>query len=399
MTILIETDGAAAETFRFALGADLRLTDSVPAAVRALEETPHELLVVVGPDVELGAALQFAEDCRMQRPAVGIVLLRRRVDVAMLGQALRSGVREVVSPDDLPELGQACRRSVDVSRRMLGVNGQSEQHTGGRVVTVFAAKGGCGKTTLATNLAVALAERGRRSVCLVDLDLAFGDVAIAMQLMPTRTISDAVAMRGNMDETGVASLLTPHSPGVDAVLAPLEPGEAEKIPVAVVTELLRTLRTMFDYVVIDSPPAFTDHVLAAFDVSDSYVLLATLDIPALKNLRLTLDMLDLLGYPRESWHVVLNRSDSKVGLTVSDVEKSLKVPIAAQVPSSRAVSASINKGVPLVLDDPGHPVSNAIRGIALGRIAVQHGNGGSVPPQGKAKERRSLSFLRRGGAA
>ncbi len=399
MTILIEADGAAAETFRFALGAEVVVTDSIPGAVRALEEAGRELLVVVGPDIELGAALQFAEDFRMQRPELGIVLLRRRVDVAMLGQALRSGVREVVSPEDLPGLGQACRRSLDVSRRMVGVNGQTEQHTGGRVVTVFAAKGGCGKTTIATNLAVALAERGRRSVCILDLDLEFGDVAIAMQLMPTRTIVDAVAMCGSMDETGVASLLTPHSPGVDCLLAPLEPGEASKIPVAVVTELLRTLRSMFDYVVIDSPPAFTEHVLAAFDVSDSYILLATLDIPALKNLRLTLDMLDMLGYPRESWHVVLNRSDSKVGLSVADVERTLRVPIAAQVPSSRSVSASINKGVPLVLDEPGHPVSNAIRGIALGRIAVQQTGAAGVLAQGKAKERRTLSFLRRGGAA
>ena len=103
---------------------------------------------------------------------------------------------------------------------------------------------------------------------------------------------------------------------------------------------------MYDHVVIDTPPAFTEHVLAAFDLSDRYVLLATLDIPALKNLRLTLDMLDLLGYPREGSQVVLNRSDSKVGLTVADVEQTLKTRISALIPSSRAVPASINKGVP-----------------------------------------------------
>ncbi len=399
MTILIESDAATAEAMRFALGPDLRVVDSLPGAVRALEEAPQELLVIVGASVDLPAALQFAEDYRMLRPELGIVLTRRRVDVALLAQCLRSGVREVVSPDDLPELGQACRRSVDVSRRMLGVAGPALQQQTGRIVTVFAAKGGCGKTTIATNLAVSLANGGQRRVCLVDLDLAFGDVAIAMQLMPSRTIVDAVAMQGNMDPTGVEPLLTPHSPGVFALLAPLEPGQAEKIPVAAVAELLRTLRRMFDFVVIDSPPAFTEHVLAAFDVSDSYVLLATLDIPALKNLKLTLDMLDLLGYPRESWHVVLNRSDSKVGLAIADVEKTLKVPIAVQVPSSRAVSASINKGVPIVLDEPGHPVSNAIRALALGRIAVQHGPAQPAAAAETAPRRRALSFLRRGGVA
>jgi pilus assembly protein CpaE len=125
-------------------------------------------------------------------------------------------------------------------------------------------------------------------------------------------------------------------------------------------------------------------------------LLATLDIPALKNLRLTLDMLDLLGYPRESWHVVLNRADSKVGLDVEDVERTLTCPIAAQVPSSRAVSASINKGVPIVLDEPGHPVSVAIRQLA-GRAL--RGEPVAVPqPSGRRAERpqRRMALLRRG---
>ncbi len=101
---------------------------------------------------------------------------------------------------------------------------------------------------------------------------------------------------------------------------------------------------MYRYVVIDTPPAFSEHVLSAFDLSDAYVLLATLDVPALKNLRLTLDMLDLLGYPRSSWLVVLNRSDSKVGLAVDEVEKTLRSPVAAQIPSSRAVQRLDQQG-------------------------------------------------------
>jgi pilus assembly protein CpaE len=264
---------------------------------------------------------------------------------------------------------------------------------------VFSAKGGCGKTTVATNLAAALASGGRSSVCLLDLDLAFGDVAIALQLVPARTVIDAVAMSGSIDEQGVASLVTPHSPGLDAICAPLEPGEAERIPASTVVELLRVLKRMYDYVVIDTPPAFTEHVLASFDVSDVYVLLATLDIPALKNLRLTLDMLDVLGYPRESWQVVLNRSDSRVGLSVDDVVKTLKVPLAIQIPSSRSVSASINKGVPIVLDEPRHPVSTAIKQLAERhvRLAAPAASGAHAaePRAARGTERRSRSLLRR----
>ncbi len=399
MTIFFEPDARAAESMMLALGPHVVVVDSPPALTRAVDENSDDLLVVIGADVDLSVALDLAADYRVQRPELGVVLLRRRVDVTLLAQALRAGVREVVTPDNLPALSEACQRSLEVSRGMRGATTASDgEAPTGRVVTVFAAKGGAGKTTLATNLAAALAQGGRQRVCLVDLDLAFGDVAITMQLMPTRTIIDAVAMQGSMDPKGVASVLTPHSPGLDTVLAPLEPGQAEKVPVAAVTELVRTLRTMFDYVVIDTPPAFTEHVLAAFDLADSYVLLATLDIPALKNLRLTLDMLDLLGYARERWHVVLNRSDSKVGLSVDDVEKTLRVPISGQVPSSRSVSASINKGVPLVLDEPNHPVSVAIRRFADARLRVAPAlDKGAVPPV-PPRERRSFAFLRKGGS-
>ena len=128
--------------------------------------------------------------------------------------------------------------------------------------------------------------------------------------------------------------------------------------------MLDLLKQQFDFVVVDTPPAFDDHVLAAFDQSDMVALLATLDIPALKNLKLTLETLDLLNYPRERWRLVLNRADSKVGLALSEVEKTLKAPISVQIPSSRDVPASINRGVPIVLDDPKHPVSPGDQGAS-----------------------------------
>ena len=120
----------------------------------------------------------------------------------------------------------------------------------------------------------------------------------------------------------------------------------------------------YDFVVVDTPPAFTEHVLAAFDNSDLLVLIATLDIPAVKNLRLTLDTLDLLGSPREDRVVVLNRSDAKVGLKTEDVVTAIRQEIAVLVPNSQSVPASVNRGVPIVLDEPRHPVSVAMRQLA-----------------------------------
>jgi pilus assembly protein CpaE len=391
MPILFEPNPQAAQAFAFAIGGDVQTVDTLHGLTRACAENPDEFLVVIGPDPDLDVALEFTSSQRVLRPELGVVLIRRRIDLTVLGQAIRSGAREVVSSDDLASLTEAAQRSLDISRSMQGSGGADLPR--GEVVTVFAAKGGCGKTTVATNLAVALAAGGARRVCLVDLDLAFGDVAITMQLFPAHTIVDAVAMSDHLDETGIRSLLTPHSPGLDTLLAPVEPGQAELIPVPLVTNLLRTLQQMFDYVVVDTPPAFTEHVLAALDLSDHSVLLATLDIPSLKNLRLTLDTLDLLGYPRNTWQLVLNRSDAKVGLSVGDVEKTLKAPIAALIPSSRAVSMSINKGTPIVSEEPNHPVSQAIRELADTRIAIRH----PVGRRNGNAQRRGLTLLRRGG--
>jgi pilus assembly protein CpaE len=145
---------------------------------------------------------------------------------------------------------------------------------------------------------------------------------------------------------------------------------------------------MFQFVVVDTPPAFTDHVLAAFDESDYVALLATLDIPALKNLKLTLETLDLLNYPRDKWRIVLNRADSKVGLQLGEVEKTLRVPIAVQIPSSRSVPASINRGVPIVLDEPSHPVSMAIRQFAETLLVAGTPAAKSLPASMRTDNRR-----------
>ena len=368
MTAIVDHDPAVAETLHQALGPDSQVLPSLDALRRHLETQFAEDAVVLGASVDHGAALALAEAMRVARPSLGVILVRRRVDTSVLAEALRAGIREVVEERDLAGLNAAVRRTRDLARALreqVGPGGgpvETPQH--GTMITVFSAKGGCGKTTLATNLAAALADRGRREVVLVDLDLAFGDVAIALQLFPAHTIADAVPLAQSLDIPGVISLLTPHSPGLTTLVAPIEPGTAESIPASLVGDILRLLKQQFDYVVVDTPPAFDDQVLAAFDQSDMVALLATLDIPALKNLKLTLETLDLLNYPRERWRVVLNRADSKVGLALGEVEKTLKVPIAAQIPSSRDVPASINRGVPIVLDDPKHPVSQSIKAFA-----------------------------------
>jgi Flp pilus assembly CpaE family ATPase len=368
------------------IGADFRVADSLRAAAQMLDTDPDETLVVIGPRTPTSEALAFAAALRLARPTVGVVLARQEVDVDLLTRAIQSGVREVVPAGDEAALAAACRRSYELSRRLFDAADSQGTAPLGQLITVFAAKGGCGKTTLAVNLGVVLARDTSHGVCVVDLDLSFGDVAISVQLDPSRTLVDALPMAGHMDTTGASSLLTRYQPGLEMLLAPVTPGDAEKIPATLVGELLTVLRGMFDYVVVDTPAQLSEHVLTAMDASSHHVLLTTPDVPALKNLRVTLDMLDLLSYPRQIRSVVVNRSDSKVGLSLQDVEKVVRCPISAQVPSSRAVPISINQGTPITVGTPGHPVSQAISRFAQEHLIATSSHGSRGP----------LALVRRG---
>lgn len=390
MTLLVEADPSAVESLRSAIPGSVRVLINYNELRHVLQENDQTQLVVLGPSVDLDLALECASSNRLARPGLGVVLVRGRVDSNVLRAAMRAGIREVVKPDELTALADACSRSLELSAEVAGGSGHSgvtDGPTSGRVVTVFAAKGGAGKTTIATNLAAVLASKGRRRVCLVDLDLAFGDVAIALQLFPSRSLGDAVGLR-RLDATAVESLITRHSPGLDTITAPVDPGTSERISAALVSELLEQLVLMYDVVVIDTPPALTEQVLAAFDRTDHFVLPATLDIPSIKNLKLLLETLDLLSYPRDRRHVVLNRSDSKVGLSIADVEKSLQTTISLRIPSSRAVPASTNRGVPLALDEPGHAVSTALRTFAESTLVAKPEPVAAAPK----RERRVMSF-------
>ena len=365
MALLLEHDPATADQLLAAIPVPTRSAPSLSAAAAYLRDDTSEDVLVLGPSVDLDSALRLAAEQRSSRPVLGVVLVRSRVDSAVLRDAMRVGVREVVRSDELAALSEAVTRSLQLSRALRGQGDEQPSASSaahGTVVTVFASKGGVGKTTLATNLAVAAAARGGRRVCLVDLDLAFGDVALTMQLTPARTLADAVGL-SRLDETAVRSLVTSYGRGLDVLAAPVDPGASERIPVPLVADLLQLLKGMYDVVVVDSPPAFSEHTLAAFDNTDTFVLVATLDIASVKNLKLAMETLDLLAYPRERRHVVLNRSDADVGLTATDVEKAVGAPIRLQVPSSRAVPLSVNRGIPLVVDAPGHPASTAIVGF------------------------------------
>lgn len=353
-----------AERVRLTLTEDVRMVDTIQGLTAALDEDPAEDLVIVGADTPMSAAIEVAERYRVDRASLGVILLRRRMELQVMGEAIRAGIREVVPVDDAEALLQACTRSLAVSRQLRHVGAHAGDTQRGRVILVVGAKGGCGKTVLATNLASALAAADVGRVCLIDLNLEFGDVAIAMQVAPGRTISDALGMKGGLDRDGVRSLVVPAGERLDLLLAPRQPADAEYVSVGLVDEIVTLLAEIYDYVVIDSAPALDDVVLKCFDLADSYVLLTTLDILALKNVKQTLDTLDALGYPRSRWHVALNRCDSHVGLSAGDVESVIGMPVTVRLPSTKDVPASLNRGTPLVRLSPRHAFSRQVAALA-----------------------------------
>ena len=360
--------------------------DEAMAAVAA--EGREVLAAIIGPSAGDRDALALAGALQQGTPDVSVVLVRRQESGELIRQALRMGVKDVLSSaSDETAVRTAAARALEIARTLRGrLGGGAPTDAGegwgpGKVVTVFSSKGGCGKTFLSTNLAVSLARSGVE-VALVDLDLHFGDVAIMLHLFPSHTIYDA-AQNPGLDALSLKSFLTHHDSGIWALVAPTEPTVADSINPGTIGNILKLLRSAFDYVVIDTPPAFSEPVLAAFDESDWLVMLATLDVPSIKNLRLTLQTMELLHFPKGRIRVVVNRADSKVGLRMPDVEKLLSSPVDTTIPSSRSVPLSVNKGSPIMLEEPKGPVAEAIRRVAAQLTEPQIG-------RTKQKQRRSL---------
>jgi pilus assembly protein CpaE len=236
----------------------------------------------------------------------------------------------------------------------------------GKVITVFSTKGGAGKSVIAANLAVLMARRSRdKPVVLVDADLQFGDVAVMLKLAPQHTIVDAVGALDRLDAQMLRQYLMVHEPsGLQILPAPLEPSFADQISAAEMVQIVRVLRSFCSAVVIDTPAYFNEVVLGLIEESDEVILVAGMDIPNIKNVKIGLQTLRLLNVPMTKLHLVLNRANSKVRLDVTEVERTLQIKAESLIPSDVVVPQSVNKGVPVVLDAPKSGVAKSIEQLA-----------------------------------
>ncbi|MGH2793883.1 MAG: AAA family ATPase [Actinomycetota bacterium] len=347
---------------------DLSVVDSVLLLDKQLHDKAGQVSVVIlGPNLGMEESLDVSRRVQTAMSDVSVILVANALTPDVLQQAIRSGVRDVLPAAFTgAQLVDAISRAESLSlqlRGRVGMTGTAEAApdvTDHKVITVFSSKGGCGKSFVSSNLAVALAQRTGETVAMVDLDLQFGDLAIMLQLFPARTIYDAAQNLDRIDAEALKGYLTPHRGQVWLLAAPLEPGLSETISAESVAKIIRLMKGIYKYVIVDTPPSFTDHVLAALDESDESVLITSMDVPSIKNLKLSLQTLELLGFGRDRIRLILNRADSKVGLRVQEVEKTLGTRIDVSIPSSREVPLSINRGTPLILEDPKSPVVASI---------------------------------------
>ena len=347
--------------------------------VGAMDElTPYlngePVVVVLGPTCATDGTIGTTERILLSRREVGAILVAGELTTGLLQQALRSGVKDVLSsPVDDDQLQEAIARvaqALSAAPAAPAASGADEQtfvDDGelAHVVTVFSTKGGAGKSMIATNLGIALAARSEKPVCLVDADLQFGDIAVMLKLSPQHTIVDAVSSIDRLDVTLLQNLLVTHeASGLLILPAPLEPAFADQIGSTEMVQIVEILRRFCSFVVVDTPAYFNDVVLGMIEISDDVLLVAGMDIPNIKNVKIGLQTLRLLNTPMEKLRLVLNRANSKVKLDVTEVERTLQVSADCLIPSDVIVPQSVNRGVPVVLSAPRSGVAKSLEEMA-----------------------------------
>ena len=311
-------------------------------------EVPDVLLI--GPHAPAPDVLTLAARLDVQSPGISVVLMADP-SPEMLQAAMRAGIRDVLPGNaDIAEIRVAVERAGQAAtgrRRVLRPVEETARYTG-RVITIASPKGGVGKTTVSTNLAIGLTAAAPQSTVLVDLDVQFGDVASALSMVPEYTLPDVVRGPASEDTMVLKTFLTQHPSGLYAVCGAESPAAGDTVRGEDVTRLLAMLAREFRYVVVDTAPGLSEQTLAALDRATDVVMLTSMDVPGVRGLRKELDVLRELCMIPAGRHVVMNFADPKGGLSVRDVETTIGTGVDVVLPRSSAVPGSTNQGVPLL---------------------------------------------------
>ena len=363
---------------------DIQVVGAAGDGKQGVEEA-HRLqpdIVLTDVNMPLMDGIQLTEQLTQDLPGSPVIIMSVQGERDYLRRAMQAGAREfLIKPFSHDELVAAIRRVYALEQKkgtFLAKTAEAQPpvpasgRTGpGDVFIVYSGKGGVGKSLIAANLAVALAKETDARVGLVDLDLQFGDIGVMLNLDYSRSITDLVDAHEHLDRETLDDMLAVGPKGVRVLLAPISPELADLVTPEHVRSLFTELRKMCDFIVVDASSHLGEITLQVMEIASRILVVTALTIPAIKNARLTLKVLESLNVDPERVMLVVNRSDGYSDFNKEAIEQNLRVPVAAQIPHDpRTVGESLNRGTLFVETQPEAEISRAIREL-VSRLVPQ----------------------------
>lgn len=343
------------------------------AVALAKQHRPDVILMDINmPDMD---GITATEAIMTQDPSVQVIIMSVQGETDYLRRAMLAGAREFltkpISADDLYKSIRHVHRLAATRPRTVASGGGGEatvgggQESAGQIIAVFSPKGGVGTSSIAANLAVALRQQTNKKVALVDANVVFGDLTVILNLRSDKTIIDIAQRVDEMDRDLLNDVLATHTSQVKVLLAPPDPQRGELVSADHLRAILELIRQEFDYVVVDTPASFQDRSLAVLDMANRIVTLMTLEMHCIRNIKLFLEVADLLEYPHEKVMLVLNKATNRTGIRAEDVEKTIQRKVLLQIgDAAQDMTLSINQGVPLVIGKPTHQIVRDLNNLA-----------------------------------
>jgi pilus assembly protein CpaE len=329
---------------------------------KAISLKPH--VIIIQYDDEYNDAIDLAEKIYIKIPGCAVIFLCDSFDVSMLEKVMLAGVRKVLQfPIDVETLTENIELAHYMEKsRLENADSSATNNMQSRIITVFGAKGGIGKTTITVNLAVALAKMGKK-VAIIDADLQFGDVNVYFDIDPKDTISELSQGNDAGDIDAIKRLMALHFSGVSVVCAPKSPEYAEYVSPQNIETMINTMRPFYDYILIDTAPMFSDITMVAIENSNLVLLISVPDISTLRNTKITLNILDSLQQ-KEKTELVINRL-TKGLINLKDMQRVLNEPLKNTIAFDfKTAITAHNKGVPIVLDAPKSEIGKDLKKLA-----------------------------------
>ena len=391
---------------------DIEVVDSATRGQEGIDKAkklqPDIVLMDINmPDMN---GIQATETIIQQVPGVAVIMMSVQGEQDYLRQAMRAGAREfLVKPFSGDELVGSIRHVYQDEQSKRRFNQPVQYQPGlpsspngaeaslGEIISIFSPKGGIGRTAIITNLAVAVKQISKKRVALVDGSLFFGDVGIMMDIRNTKTLNDLQGRIENLDTQLLQDVMLTHSSELKVLLAPAKPDQGELVTADELKKILKELKNNFDYIFVDTFPSLKEETqLSILDMSDLILTVMTLEMTAIKDVRLFLEVTEILEYPKDKIALILNRADSKHGLRAENIESTIGHKIAASISGGGpAVTLSINRGTPLVVDSPDNPFSKDIETLAhkiVDGVLSKKGEAAGARKNGKVKAKRGGLF-------